>query len=250
MAPKWLLSRAKTIPVPDSRAISIAASSARMPTSGPTPRSPSSRAMVGATRSIPMSGRAFAPPARTRSAYDSMRLTPCVWTPNRSPITRMRAQSSASLRGMPSASSAATASAVSSSSRTAFKRLVRLDAGGLDHLAPGVRLLADVRGDLFARAGARLEAVLEELLAHVGRVEHLHQLAVPAIEDLRRRLAGSDEGIPVGGLEAGIAALVDGGHVGERRRAREAGDRERTQLPGLDVRQHGRRRRPVRRDAA
>ena len=111
------------------------------------------------------------------------------------------------------------------------------------------RLLADVRGELLARAGLRLEAVLEELLADVGGVQHLHQLAVPAIEDLRRRLAGRDERIPVGRLEAGIARLGDGRHVGQRRRAREAGDRERAQLAGVDVRQHGRGRRPVRRDA-
>src|SRR5260221_7620795 len=102
----------------------------------------------------------------------------------------MRAASAASGRSMPSPSSARAASALSSSSRTVFKELVRLDVGGLDHPAPGLGFLADVRRELLARAGVRLEAVREELLAHVGPIEHPHHLPVPAVEGLWPRLAG------------------------------------------------------------
>src|SRR5260221_11545905 len=109
----------------------------------------------------------------------------------------MRAASAASGRSMPSPSSARAASALSSSSRTVFKELVRLDVGGLDHPAPGLGFLADVRRELLARAGVRLEAVLEELLAHVGRIWHLHQPPVPALEELGRRLARREERGPV-----------------------------------------------------
>ena len=61
------VARAKAIPVPCSPAICMAASSARYPTSGPTPLSPSTRAMVGATRSTRMPGRALMPPRSSRS---------------------------------------------------------------------------------------------------------------------------------------------------------------------------------------
>src|SRR5471032_696219 len=124
--------------------------------------------------------------------------------PKRSPRTRMRAASSASPLESPRPSRAPAASARSSSSVIVSKgaSLVRLDVGGADHLAPGLGFLADVRAELFARAGVGLEPVLQQLLANVRRVEHLHELRVPAIEDLGGRLARRHERIPVRGLEA------------------------------------------------
>jgi hypothetical protein len=53
---------------------------------------PSTRAIVGATFStLTCRPRIDAAPGAMRSAYDSMRETPCVWMPKRSPRTRMRA---------------------------------------------------------------------------------------------------------------------------------------------------------------
>src|SRR5258708_26757156 len=108
----------------------------------------------------------------------------------------MRAASAASGRSMPSPSSARAASALSSSSRTVFKELVRLDVGGLDHPAPGLGFLADVRRELLARAGVRLGAGLAGLLPPVRPIWHPHPPPVPAPEDPRRGLSRARDPAP------------------------------------------------------
>src|SRR5258708_11792484 len=122
--------------------------------------------------------------------------------------------------------------------RTPDARLgsLRRDPGRAHDPAPLLAFAIDVACELLAGAGRRLQAVLGEIGIDPRILEHLHELAIPVVEDLDGRLAGCHERGPVDGFEVRIPGLRDGRHVAHEGRAPGARRRERAELPGLDVR--------------
>src|SRR5512147_2578504 len=88
-----------------------------------------------------------------------------------------------------------------------------LDVSVLDDLRPLRRFGADEGGELLARTAAVFGAVGVELLLHVGHGEDLVDVLVHLLRDRRGQLAGADQAIPGGGLEAGEALLLHRRHA-------------------------------------
>ncbi len=111
---------------------------------------------------------------------------------------------------------------------------VRGDVPLADDAGPFLVFRGDELGQFLAAARGGGLAVLQQVVAHVGRIQHFHEFGVPAVQQRLGRLAGRHEGVPVGGVEAGIR-LGDGGHVGQVGRAGQAGGRQGDQLAGFQV---------------
>src|SRR5262245_38173615 len=93
-------------------------------------------------------------------------------------------------------------SSTASRIRTVSLPLLRLDTRSADDSAPLRDLGLDVGGEVLGRAARRLEALGAEPLAHVRRGEHLHDLAVQAVDNGTRRLCRREHAIPSGCLVA------------------------------------------------
>src|SRR5438034_11655642 len=74
-------------------------------------------------------------------------------------------------------------------------RLLRLDTGVSDHLAPLVQLDLDEVPELLGRAGKRLEAGVAEFRFDVRIIDDLAQLLIELRHDRRRRMRRRDDQI-------------------------------------------------------
>src|SRR5690349_4804717 len=117
----------------------------------------------------------------------------------------------------------------------------RLDAGVLDHLGPLLGLGFQENGEFLRRAADRLGAVEAEALGDLRQLHDARDLGSELLHDGLRHAGGRDHALerfrPVAGNR-----LAHGGHVGHAGLALGAGEGERAQLPGLDVRRRGDRR--------
>src|SRR6266699_2944051 len=119
-------------------------------------------------------------------------------------------------------------------------RLLRLDAGVSDHLAPLVQLDLDEVPELLGRAGKRLEADVAEFRFDVRIIDDLAQLLIELRHDRRRRMGWRDDPSPRIHVEAGYPGLVQCRQLRKQRAALQACHRECAQRPGSDMRKAGR----------
>src|SRR5689334_11919581 len=85
------------------------------------------------------------------------------------------------------------------------------DVAVLDDLSVALAVGVDEGGELCGRAAHRDRALVEELLAHVGRADDLAHVARDLVDRLARRAGGRDEADPRSGVEAGEPALRERG---------------------------------------
>src|ERR1700730_14705202 len=114
-------------------------------------------------------------------------------------------------------------------------RLLRLDAGVPDHLAPLVQLDLDEVPELLGRAGKRLEADVAEFRVDVRIIDDLAQLLIELRHDGRRRMGRRDDPGPRIHVEAGDPGLVQCRQLRKQRAALQARHRECAQRPGSDM---------------
>src|SRR4029450_962579 len=84
-------------------------------------------------------------------------------------------------------------------------RLLRLDVGGLDYLAPGFELGLDALGELLGRAFDRIKVKRVQTLLHVRLRNVLDNLAMEYGDDLLRRCGGQKDSQPLVPLQDWIA---------------------------------------------
>ena len=108
-------------------------------------------------------------------------------------------------------------------------------------MSPHLRLSALImRVERLGRVADRLEAEPGELRATSSLCSASAMSRCSFCTIARRRAGAHDDAVPRGDVEARQAALGDGRHVGQLRRAPRARDRERDELAGLHVLQHRR----------
>jgi hypothetical protein len=86
------------------------------------------------------------------------------------------------------------------------------------------------------RARARVDAQVLQALSELGHGHRGVDLPVQALDDRARRPGGRRDAVPRGRLVAGHARFGERGDVGKADEAVVEGDRERAQVPALDVR--------------
>ena len=99
--PMKSLLRADTKPMPCARALLTARSIARAAVMAPNARSPSSKAVLGASLTNLISGWVLAPPLSNRSTRNGRRMTPCECVPRKSASTKLSAMMAASRPSSP-----------------------------------------------------------------------------------------------------------------------------------------------------
>ena len=112
------------------------------------------------------------------------------------------------------------------------------DLRARDDVAPHIDLARDVARDLVRRGGDGDGGLLLERLAQPRLGAGAHDFAIEPRDDRLRRRGGRCERKPVRHIEARLAGLGEGRHVGQQRTAR-ARDAEAEQCAGLDLRQAG-----------
>src|SRR5215471_2752270 len=108
---------------------------------------------------------------------------------------------------------------------------IDLQPGVLDHLRVAHGVGAHDRRELLGRAGYRLvDADRDQLLARLGRLHRLRDLAVQAIHDPVRRPGGREDTIPSGELVPGHPGFSGGRHAGKLGKTLRARHCERAQF--------------------
>src|SRR5262245_54317031 len=115
---------------------------------------------------------------------------------------------------------------------------VFLEADRLDDGAPARLLLLEKSDVLRLRRRRRDAAHLAELVDQLGRAQCGDGGVVDARLHRRGRARRRDQAVPVVRDHPGVAELAGRRHVGQRRGALAAGQRERLELARPDVRQH------------
>src|SRR6476660_2775022 len=117
------------------------------------------------------------------------------------------------------------------------RALVAPDVVLLDHLEPALLLALLVGGEVLRRAGQDLHVeLLDELLRDVWRAYRPGDLGMHPVDDRPRRAGRGIDAPPGIGREAFDLLLDQGWRVGQRGSARLAGDGDRPQLVGPQVR--------------
>src|SRR5262245_24441970 len=115
--------------------------------------------------------------------------------------------------------------------------LVALDVVVLDDLEPELLFALLVGGERLGRSGHDLHVeLLDELLRHVRVAHRLGDLAVHAIDDQSRRARRRIDAPPRIGRVGLYALLGESGRIGQGGRALLAGDGDRPDLVGADMR--------------
>src|SRR3954471_23237602 len=106
---------------------------------------------------------------------------------------------------------------------------LHLRAGFLDNLAPLDDLLLEEGRELGRRPAEHRGAFGGDLLAHLRHLQNPDEVGVEARDDRLGRAGLHEETEPGARLEAGIAGLRDGRHVGQVRDTLRCGDGESTE---------------------
>src|SRR5215469_14932227 len=110
-----------------------------------------------------------------------------------------------------------------------------LDVGGLYDGGPLRELVGEQLAELGRRADLDLGAEGRESRTRLRLGKAVAERGIELVDDGGRRSRRSHHAQPERRLQLGIAHLRRRRHVGQFRKAFGAGDRQRTQVPGLDV---------------
>ena len=121
-----------------------------------------------------------------------------------------------------------------------FSRLrIRLDVRLFHDACPLHPLRSHEVRKLLRRAAAVFGTETDQAFLYVGHFHGLDDVAIDLGDDVGGHFGGADEAVPGGCVEAGEAALGNGGQIGIRRRALRARLRDGEHFAAFHMRRHG-----------